>query len=352
MEKVKWAVIGSGGIAFRRTIPEGIIPADNALLVAVCDVNEELAKKSAEKFNVRYYTNEDDLIADPEVECVYIATPAHLHFKQAEKVLKAKKHALVEKPFTLKVEEGKKLVSLAKKNKVKLGVDFMMRFNTINQQIREMVLNGELGTIVMARAQLSCWYPPIKGAWRQIPKLGGGGSFIDMGCHCMDLLEYILGSRIIEITAMVDTLVHKYPVEDTAVALARFKNGAIGIIDSCFSIPDNSSKNVLEIYGSRGSIIAYGTIGQSPDGEATAYLETEPKGYDAQQERKLVSVSRKIEVQPYNTYKAQIESFSSSILENKEVFNSGEDGIRNQALVLAAYKAAKTGRTQKIPLKL
>ncbi|MCX7705434.1 MAG: Gfo/Idh/MocA family oxidoreductase, partial [bacterium] len=138
MEKLRWGVIGAGGIAFRRTIPEGIIPADNAELVAVCDVNEELARKSGERFNVRYYIKEDDLISDSDVECVYIATPAHLHFKQAEKVLKAKKHALVEKPITLKVEEGKKLVSLARKNKVKIGVDFMMRFNTINQKIREM----------------------------------------------------------------------------------------------------------------------------------------------------------------------------------------------------------------------
>jgi len=351
MRKLKWGVIGSGGIAFRRTIPEGIIPADNAELVAVCDVNEELAKKTGNAFNVRFYTDEDDLIADSDVECVYIATPAYLHFRQAQKVLRAKKHCLVEKPITLKVEQGKKLIALAKKNRVKLGVDFMMRFNTINQKIREMVSNGELGKIVMARAQLSCWYPLIKGAWRQIPELGGGGSFIDMGCHCMDLLEYIIGSKIIEVSCMMDTIVHKYPVEDTAVAIVKFANKAIGVIDSCFSIPDNSSKNVLEIYGSMGSIIAYGTIGQSPDGEATAYIEKETKGYDAQQARQLVSTSTKIEAQPYNTYRAQIESFSRSVLEDTEVFNSAQQGVRNQTLVLAAYKSAKTGKTQKIPLR-
>ncbi len=351
MRKLRWGVIGSGGIAYRRTIPEGIIPADNAELVAVCDVNEELARKSGEKFGVRFYTDEDALINDPDVECVYIATPAYLHFRQAEKVLKAKKHALVEKPITLKVEEGKKLVSTAKRNKVKLGVDFMMRFNTINQKIREMVLKGELGTIVMARAQLSCWYPPIKGAWRQIPELGGGGSFIDMGCHCMDLLEFIIGNKIKEISCMTDTIIHKYSVEDTAVALVKFASGAIGIVDSCFSIPDNSSKNILEIYGSRGSIIAMGTIGQTPDGVATAYLETTMKEYDAQQSRQIVSTSVKIEVEPYNTYRAQIESFSGSVLEDREVFNSGEDGVRNQAIVLTAYKSAKTKKSEKVPMK-
>ncbi|MCM8788778.1 MAG: Gfo/Idh/MocA family oxidoreductase, partial [Candidatus Omnitrophica bacterium] len=207
MRKLRWGVIGSGGIALRRTIPEGIMPADNAMLVAVCDVNEELAKKSGEMFNVRWYTNEDELIANPDVECVYVATPAYLHFRQAQKVLRAKKHAFVEKPFTLRVEDGKKLVALARKNGLKLGVDFMMRFNTINQKIREMVLNKEIGKPVMARAQLSCWYPPIKGAWRQIRKLGGGGSLIDMGCHCMDLREFILNSRIKEIFCMADTLV-------------------------------------------------------------------------------------------------------------------------------------------------
>lgn len=120
-----------------------------------------------------------------------------------------------------------------------------------------MVLNGDLGKIVMARAQLSCWYPPIKGAWRQIPKLGGGGSFIDMGCHCMDLLEFIIGSRIKEIICMGDTLVHKYPVEDTSVALARFQNGAIGIIDSCFSIPDTPQRIYLKFTEAKGVLLQW-----------------------------------------------------------------------------------------------
>lgn len=348
MAKVKWGVIGAGGIALRRTIPEGIIAAKNAELVGVYDVNIEVAQKVADKFKVKCYEDEDALIADPGVHSIYIATPAHLHYRQARKVLENKKHVLVEKPITLKVEEGKKLVALAKKNRVKLGVDFMMRFHAWNCRFREMVAGGELGRIVMARAQLSCWYPPIKGAWRQNPGLGGGGSFIDMGCHCIDLLEFILGTRTREIFCRTARLVHKYPVEDTAVALAEFVNGAIGIVDSCFSIPDNSSKNILEIYGSRGSIIARGTIGQTPDGTATAYLETETKGYDAQQTLSVESVSREICVEPVNTYCAQIESFSQSILENLPVAVPGEDGVWNQKLMLAAYQSARTGKSVKI----
>jgi len=124
-----------------------------------------------------------------------------------------------------------------------------------------MIDKGELGKLVMGRAQLTCWYPPIKGAWRQNPELGGGGSLIDMGTHCIDLLEMLMG-KVIEVFCYKDHLVQSYPVEDTSVVLLKFESGALGIVDNHFNIPDASSENRLEIYGSKGSILARGTIRQ------------------------------------------------------------------------------------------
>ncbi|MGI6562935.1 MAG: Gfo/Idh/MocA family protein [Clostridia bacterium] len=118
MSKVKWGVIGAGGIADRRTIP-GMMLAKNAELVAVMEVNKELAEKIRAKYNAkRAYDNVDDLLADEEVQAVYIASPVIYHKEQVIKAANAKKHILVEKPVAFSVEDGKELVELCKKNNV------------------------------------------------------------------------------------------------------------------------------------------------------------------------------------------------------------------------------------------
>ena len=132
----------------------------------------------------------------------------------------------------------------------------------------------------------------------------------------------------------------KYPVEDTAIVNLQFENGVLGIVDNCFSIPDNSSKNRLEVYGTRGSILAAGSIGQAPGGEVYACLEKEERGYESQQSRSA-STSEKITLTPVNTYQAEIEDFSSCIEEDREPTFTGEDGLWNQKVVLACYKSAQ-----------
>ena len=275
---VKWGVIGCGGIAARRTIPEGITKGCNSKLVAVMDTAAEKTKEISEKYGVKGYSKEEEILKDSEVEAVYIATPTCFHFSQAMLAAKHKKHILCEKPMGMTVEECKKIIQSCKKEDVKLGVGFMMRFHSLHQKIKEMVHDGVFGKIVFARAQLSCWYPLISNAWRQNPESGGGGSLIDMGSHCIDLLEFIMEAKVRSVSCFVDTLIQNYPVEDSSTVMLKFENGAQGLVDNYFSIPDASSKNILEIYGSKGSVIAYGTIGQMPTGEAVAYLEREERG--------------------------------------------------------------------------
>ncbi len=341
--KLKWGVLGAGGIAFRRTIPEGIVPAKNAELSGVYDVVKVVADQVGRQFGAPVYADEKALLA-ADLDVVYIATPAAAHYRQALAALRAGKHVLIEKPMALTLDECRKILAQAKKSGRKVGVDFMMRFHAHHREIKKIVESGRLGKPVMARAQLSCWYPPIKGAWRQIPKLGGGGSFMDMGCHCIDILEFVLGSKVKEVSCVTGSLVQKYAVEDTAVLTARFANGAIGIVDACFSIPDNSSKNILEVYGSRGSILCRGTIGQAPGGEATSYLERAIKGYDARQARSE-SAELVLKVKPSNLYRAQVEFFSDAVLKGGEVPVSGDDGLWNQKIMLAAYESAKKGKS-------
>jgi len=345
MTKIKWGVIGSGGIARRRTIPEGIMAAGNAELVSVYDINAKVNDEAAKQFNTSAANSIDELLIS-DIQAVYIATPANMHCEQVLACARAKKHVLCEKPLGMTVRETQKMIEACKKARVQLGTAFMMRFVAQHQAAMQLIKEGKLGKLVYGRAQLSCWYPPIKGAWRQDPKQGGGGSLMDMGGHCIDLLEMFFGP-VKAVSCFIRNSVHKYKSEDSAVAMLEFKSGVMGTVDTFFCIPDNSSKNILELYGSKGSILAKGTIGQGSAGEMSAYLEDDIGGYDAQQAR-AAGEARVIAPPPLNTYKAEIEEFSAAILEKRKPANSAAIGLQSQKVLEACYRAAKTGKVIKI----
>ena len=344
--KIRWGVIGSGGIARRRTIPEGIAATANAELVAVFDVNPQANAEVARQFNARPTRSIEELL-QADVDAVYIATPAHLHSQQACQVAAAGKHVFCEKPLGLTTADVKRMWNACRKAKVNLGTAFMMRCQTQHQAALRLIQAGKLGKPVYARAQLSCWYPPIPGAWRQIPRLGGGGALMGLAGHCLDLLEMFFGP-VTAVSCMINRTVHRYAAEDSGAVLVRFKNGATATVDTFFCIPDNSSKNRLELYGSRGGILAQGTLGQAEAGEMVAFLEGEAKGYDAQQAR-AAGGGLIIAPPPVNMYRAEIEAFSQALLEGRKTTESALAGLRSQLILDACYKSARIGRAIGIP---
>jgi predicted dehydrogenase len=338
-QRIRWGVIGAGGIARRRTIPEGIIPADNASLAAVCSV--ECGAAVAREFDVRMCDTEQDLLAH-SCDAVYIATPVHLHLDQVTRAAGAGKHVLCEKPLGRDMKEAEAIVTACDRAGVKLGTGLLMRFQSQHVAAKKLVTDGALGTPVFGRAQLSCWYPPSPGAWRQDASRSGGGSLIDMGGHTIDLLEMLFG-RTTSVYCVTSRRVHDYPVEDTAVAMLTFAGGAIGTIEAMFNVPDTSSRNRLEIYGSGGSILAEGTIGQSDRGQMVM-LGGKAGGYDAAQRRTAANEVIEITPEPVNMYRAQIEAFSQAILDDSTPPIDGYAGLWNQRVLAACYESAATGR--------
>lgn len=337
--RIRWGVVGSGGIARRRTIPEGIVPAANALLVGVYDVNPKANAEVAQAFGVKAFQSLEELLA-AEIDAVYIATPVFAHHEHVIRCLQAGKHVLCEKPLAMTVQEGQEVAALAQACKVQLGVALMMRFQSQHQAALKVIQAGKLGRAVYGRAQLSCWYPPMEGAWRQNPSQGGGGSLVDMGGHCIDLLEMFFGP-VASVCCRVGSLVHNYASEDSAIAMLVFESGALGTVDTFFCIPDESSQNVLELYGSEGSILAKGTIGQGSQGEMVFYPRPQTEGYNAQQTR---DTARGMELNPppVNTYQAEIEEFSQALLDGRESSLGASRGLRSQRILEACYESAKT----------
>lgn len=168
---------------------------------------------------------------------------------------------------------------------------------------------------------------------------------MDLGGHCLDLLEMFFG-RARAVSCFINRTVQAYQSEDSAVTTVLFDNGAMGVVDTFFCIPDESSRNVLELYGSKGSIHAQGTIGQGDRGEMVARLQ-EASGYDAQQARSS-GADIPINPAPVNTYRAEIEEFSESILGGRPSSNDGQLGLQSQKLLAACYESAKTGRVVQV----
>ncbi len=343
--KIKWGVIGSGGIAQRRTIPEGISQASNAELTAVFDIDAQVNSEVAKEFGAVQAKSIADLL-DSDIDVVYIATPACLHAEQVRACAKAGKHVLCEKPLGMTTVETEEMIEICKQAGVKLGCAFMMRFVVQHCEALKFIQQDKLGKPTYARAQLSCWYPPIESAWRQDPATGGGGALIDMGGHCIDLLEMFFG-KIVKVSCFINNTVHDYKSEDSATVMLFFENGALGTVDTFFCIPDNSSKNVLELYGSKGSILANGTIGQGPAGQMKAFLEQDSEDYDAQQAR-TEAHDTTIAPEPVNTYQAEIEEFSQAIIDDREPLISGELGLRSQKVLTACYESARSGKVVEV----
>jgi len=339
--RIQWGVIGSGGIARRRTIPEGIVPAANATLAAVYNPTQAANEAVARQFGARACATMAELLA-AGVDAVYIASPPHVHREQALACAEAGKHVLCEKPLGLTAADAEAMTAACAKARVRLGTAFMMRFHAQHQAALQLIRDGALGQPVFARAQLSCWYPRLPGAWRQDPASGGGGSLIDLGGHCMDLLEMFFGP-VKAVCCLTHRTVHGYATEDSAVVSLQFANGALGTVDAFFCVPDEASENRLELYGSLGSILARGTLGQGDRGEMNVTLKDVALGYSAQQARSEGG-GLAIDPPPVNTYRAEIEEFSQAILENREPSNPGSLGVQSQRLLDACYASARTGR--------
>jgi len=347
MRKVRMGVIGAGGIAYRRTIP-GMVKAKNIELVAVMDVAG--VEKVAKEFNVpKVYTKEKDIVNDPEIDAVYIATPVYLHLKHIKMAAEKGKHILCEKALACNLKEVKEAVDICKKNGVFLQEGYMMKFHGAHIKIKELIKKGMLGKIVYIRAQLSCWYPPIEGAWRQDPKKGGGGALIDMATHLYDLIEFFTDERIRWVSAITNRQVHSYKSEDSSTTLLELESGTHATVDCFFCIPDEASRTRLEIYGSQGSIFTEGTIGQSVGGSVEGIFGLGTGGYDAKQSKDVVRKFRKIPFKKINPYTAECEYFADCILKNMPPeINGVDNALHIMEVTEKAYASYKQKKIMRI----
>ena len=327
--KLGWGIIGPGDIAERVTAP-AMAQAPGSRLVAVFRRDRAAGEAFAERHGAaRAYDQLDHLLADPEVQAVYVATPVSRHAPDTLAAAAAGKHVLCEKPLALSSAEGIAMRDACAQAGRILMPCFYQRFNARHRKIKELLEAGILGRITLVRMNFSGRFADRPGAWRQDPATAGGGCYMDNASHCVDLLRFFFGG-VREVVAFTDTLAAQYKVEDTATSLLRLQGGAHAVVTSCWSTgdPDEHRSSSLEIHGTEGVILA------SPL-------------HDKQSRGVLRVVTRSGEEQftaEASTHVALLEEFTQAVSEGRRPAITAEDGIAAMQVVESVYESSRIGR--------
>jgi len=257
---VKFAIIGCGRISHRHI--EAIRANPDAELVALCDLNLAKAKDRNAGVDAKIYQDYNEMLQREDVDVICIMTPSGMHAEHAIDIIsKYKKHVVVEKPVSLTISGGLKLIETAKKNGVKLFAVHQNRFNKAVQKIKSAIDSKNFGKITLgtvrirwSRSQSYYDRDPWRGTWAL-----DGGALTNQAIHHIDLLQWLIG-EVESVSAIGATQLVDVEVEDTACAWLRFKNGAIGAIEATTTArPANKDLEAsISILGENGAVIVEG----------------------------------------------------------------------------------------------
>ena len=331
LDKLRFGIIGCGRVAPRHA--QSIINLGNAELVAVCDIIETRARQFSAEYGGDYYLDYRQLLDRDDIDAVSICVPSGLHSEIGQDAAKARKHVLVEKPISLNLKDADKLISTCENQGVFLAVVQQNRFNPPMRDLRMAVDGGNLGKLLLGNATVR-WYRPQSyyedgwhGTWAM-----DGGALMNQSIHHIDALIWLMG-EVDRVFAYTGTLAHDMEAEDTGIAVLRFKNGALGLIEgSTITYPENIEGSV-SIFGENGSVKVGGTaLNRKVLWKIEGQIE---------QEHHIIARNG---IDPPSVYgyshQEQIAEFVSAILDNRTPATNGCEAKKSLELVCAIYESA------------
>ncbi len=252
---LRWGLIGSGDIVRKRVAP-ALRELAASELVAVCRERPELAEAFAKEFGARkWYPDAATLLADPEIDAVYIATPVNLHAAHTIAAANAGKHVLCEKPMAMNVAECDAMIAACRANDVALGIAYYRHMYPAIAGIKRIIASGEIGTVVLTQINAFEYFDPAPDHprhWFTVREKAGGGPMFDFGCHRLEILVDVFGP-VRDVTSMVGNVApFARDVEDTAIAVLMFERGSYATLSVTHA--SNEPRDTLDIYGTAGSI--------------------------------------------------------------------------------------------------
>jgi 1,5-anhydro-D-fructose reductase (1,5-anhydro-D-mannitol-forming) len=322
--KLGWGMVSTGR-ASDALLGPAINAESNSRVSAVYSRDRERADAYAAKHGADHaYTSYAEMLQDPGVDVVYIASPNALHAEQAIEAAQAGKHVYCEKPLALNPEDARRVTVAAKKAGVRLGVDFQTRHYAANQEAIKLIRDGAIGDILVMQIESCAAGNPLKG-WRTDPELAGMGSVNNIAVHPLDLARHFAGSEASEVVAITNAG-RSDDLETIALITVRFANGALAYVNGSQGTPNPRAD--MEVYGTAGRISGRNTTRPFLEGELFVLSGSDEKSM------------------PFSTkdgFQRAVAAFNRSVIDKTEPDPSGEDGVKSVELVDAIAKSARTG---------
>ena len=348
MDKQKVALVGCGRISYKH-IEALVNNYETSILVAVCDIIEERAEEKGnmyvnlikEKYNqevnVNVYIDYNHMYELENIDLVAIATESGNHYQHTIDALNMGKHVIVEKPIALSNAHADEMIFLAKEKGLKLCVSHQNRFNPPIQRLRTAVEEGRFGKIYAANARVlwnrdKNYYD--QASWRGTYALDGG-CLMNQCIHNIDLMQWILGSEVDCVNAMLDNYNHDYiEAEDYGSLQVRFKNGSIGNVEGTVVVYPKNLEETLTVLGEKGTVV----IGGLAVNEIKTWQFADEKD-DFEQ----VSAETKSEIANVygNGHTALYTDMIDAIKSNRKPYIDGNDGRVAMSIILEAYNKTK-----------
>ncbi|MCE4226127.1 Gfo/Idh/MocA family oxidoreductase [Methylobacterium sp. C25] len=331
-DSVGWGIVGYGWVA-RDYMAPGIRSAGHRL-VAVADPGAA-SRAAAQAEGARAHADIAGLIAEPEVEAVYVATPNHLHRAAVEALAASGKAILCEKPMAASLGDAEAMAAAVSRSGAFYGTAFDQRHHPAHRAMRDGIREGRLGTVTAVRIVYACWldraWASFQGQdnWRIDPKQAGGGALIDLAPHGLDLCDFLLDESIEDIASLTQARAQDYAVDDGALLIGRTASGVLANLHVAYNCPDVLPRRRLEVVGTKGMLTAIDTMGQTPGGRLTftdgTSGESETIAFDA-------------EASPFLE---QVRAFGSALRRPEErAAYSAERDLHTMRLLARAYGEA------------
>ncbi len=344
---IQFALLGCGRIAQRHAELLGNGAIDGARLAAVCDIIETRAEAFGKKYKVPHFTSLTQMMDQmkDQIEVVNVLTPSGSHAQNAIDIASYGKHVVVEKPMALTLHDADAMIRACDKAGVRLFVIKQNRYNLPIQKLREAMDSGRFGKLTMGTVRVRwCrtqeYYSQDKwrGTWAQ-----DGGVFANQASHHIDLLEWMMGSVESVFAKSITSLVN-VEVEDTGVAILKFTNGALGIIEATTAARPSDLEGSISILGEKGTV----EVGGFAVNEMKTWKFTDSNAEDKQ-------VLEKYRENPPNVYGFGHRQYLMHVvdcLKNKTAaLVDGLEGRKSLELIMALYESIETGREVALKFK-
>ncbi|HZL10220.1 MAG TPA: Gfo/Idh/MocA family oxidoreductase [Prolixibacteraceae bacterium] len=258
LNEVNWGIIGCGNVTELKSGP-AFNKVEHSRLVAVMRRNATLAEDYAKRHGVlKFYSDGEALINDPEVNAVYVATPPDTHASYAIAAMKAGKPVYVEKPMARNHQECQEMIRVSEETGMPLFVAYYRRTLPAFLKVKELIDDGIIGQLLTVHVQLHKTaeekdLPPEKHHWHVKPEIAGAGHFFDLASHQMDYLDFLFGP-VVKVHGIAANHAGYYDAEDTVTGTFLFGNGIIGTGSWCFVADESSVSDLIEITGTLGKI--------------------------------------------------------------------------------------------------